>query len=141
MVAESFEEMDFHKSLAAAALSNDLPRMHLLLNRGAAPDTSDSCGYTPLHYAARNGHPDACLLLLQNGAQVDKCTRTGKATSLHRAAYAGHIEVVKHLLKAGADPLKEDSDGLTPLRKAEAQGHTEVVKLFINATSKATKSE
>lgn len=55
---------------------------------------------------------------MQNGAQVDKCTRAGKATSLHRAAYAGHIEVVKLLLKAGADAFKEDSDGLTPLQKA-----------------------
>ncbi|KAI5078312.1 hypothetical protein GOP47_0005983 [Adiantum capillus-veneris] len=68
-----------------------------------------------------------------NGAQVDKCTRSGKATSLHRAAYAGQIEVVKALLKAGADVFKEDADGLRPVEKAEAQGHVEIVKLLVDA--------
>lgn len=95
-------------------------------------DGDDPSGYAPLHYAARNGHLDACLLLLQNGAQVDKCTRAGRATSLHRAAYAGHIEVVKALIQAGANIEAKDSDGCTPLHKADAQGHADIVKLLVD---------
>lgn len=133
-LGETLEELDFHKSLAAAAQSNDVRRMQELMRRGSPVDGDDPSGYTPLHYAARNGHLDACLLLLENGAQVDKCTRAGKATSLHRAAYAGHIEVVTALLQAGADAVKEDSDGCTPLQKAEAQGHAEVVQLLVDAS-------
>ncbi|KAH7444917.1 hypothetical protein KP509_02G098000 [Ceratopteris richardii] len=117
-VAEGLEELDFRKSLAGAALSNDISRMRQLLSRGVAADITDANGYTPLHYAARNGHLDACLLLLQNGAQVDKCTRAGKATSLHRAAYAGHVEIVKALIRAGADVLRQDADGLRPVDRA-----------------------
>ncbi|MCO5597004.1 hypothetical protein L7F22_051076 [Adiantum nelumboides] len=74
--------------------------------------------------------------MLQNGAQVDKCTRSGKATSLHRAAYAGHIEVVKTLIKAGADVFKKDSDGRWAVEKAEAQGHVEIVNLLVDAACK-----
>ncbi|MCO5574166.1 hypothetical protein L7F22_027948 [Adiantum nelumboides] len=135
-VGESFEEMDFHRSLAGAAVSNDISRMQHILHRGIPADMPDANGYTPLHYAARNGHLDACLLLLENGAQVDKCTRSGKATSLHRAAYAGHIEVVKTLIKAGADVFKKDSDGRRPVEKAEAQGHVEIVNLLVDAACK-----
>ncbi|KAI5078997.1 hypothetical protein GOP47_0006668, partial [Adiantum capillus-veneris] len=135
-VAESLDEVEFHRSLAGAALSNDIFRMQHLLRRGIPVDMPDANGYTPLHYAARNGYLEACLLLLENGAQVDKCTRSGKATSLHRAAYAGQIEVVKALLKAGADVFKEDADGLRPVEKAEAQGHVEIVKLLVDAACK-----
>ena len=55
---------------------------------------------------------------LQNGAQVDRRTRAGQATSLHRAAYAGHTDVVKVLLQHGADVKVKDTDGQTPLHKA-----------------------
>ena len=44
-------------------------------------------------------------------------TRSGKASSLHRAAYSGHSGVVKTLIKGGADPRLCDSDGQTALHK------------------------
>ena len=40
----------------------------------------------------------------------------------------GNITVVEVLLKAGADPMVVDEDGVTPLMSAASQGHTEVVK-------------
>lgn len=55
---------------------------------------------------------------LQSGAEVDRRTRAGQATSMHRAAYAGHIEVVKVLLQHGASMEAQDSDGQTCLHKA-----------------------
>lgn len=117
-IQESLQEIEFHRSLAGAAQSNDLPRMRELLSRGVLVDGDDPSGYTPLHYAARNGYLAACNLLLQNGAQVDKCTRAGRATSLHRAASGGHIEVVKVLIQAGANVQAVDSDGCSPLQKS-----------------------
>ena len=44
-------------------------------------------------------------------------TRSGKASSLHRAAYSGHATVVKILIKHGADPKLGDCDGQTALHK------------------------
>jgi len=56
-------------------------------------------------------------LLLERGADVNAQTRSGKISSLHRAAYSGHAAVVKLLIKYGADPRLCDSDGQTPLHK------------------------
>ena len=58
------------------------------------------------------------LHVVQSGAQVDRRTRAGQATSLHRAAYAGHMEAVKVLLQHGANVEAQDSDGQTCLHKA-----------------------
>jgi len=132
-VTESMEEMDFQRSLAGAAQLGDVGRMRSLIARGAAVDGDADSGYTPLHYAARHGHVQACLLLVQNGAQVGRRTRAGQATSLHRAAYAGHTDVVKVLLQHGADVQAKDTDGQTPLHKASMQGHSSVVKLLQEA--------
>ena len=44
-------------------------------------------------------------------------TRLGKVSSLHRAAYSGHMSVVNLLIKYGADPRLCDSDGQIPLHK------------------------
>eukprot|EP00249_Psilotum_nudum_P004102 c17641_g1_i1 orf=225-695(+) len=131
-VQESIHEMDFHRSLAGAAKVGDVHRMRELFRKGVKADDDDGSGYTPLHYAARNGHLEACCLLLQHGAKVDKRTRAGKATSLHRAAYAGHQDIVKLLLQAGADIYAKDADCCTPLQKAVMQGHVGVAELLMD---------
>jgi hypothetical protein len=44
-------------------------------------------------------------------------TSTGGATPLHRAAYAGHMDIIRLLLGNKADPRLTDSDGKTALHK------------------------
>lgn len=83
-------------------------------------------GYTPLHYAAREGHLDVCELLLSLGADVNATTTSGGATALHRAAFTGQLRIVQLLLQAGAAPAAQDTDGQTALHKAEQQGHAAV---------------
>lgn len=72
-------------------------------------------GYTPLIYAAREGHADVVELLLQLGADANAATKSGGACALHRAAYMGHLQVVSLLLAAGAEPMQQDADGQTAL--------------------------
>ncbi|KAF2828811.1 ankyrin, partial [Ophiobolus disseminans] len=40
----------------------------ILLEAGADPNETEYDGWPPLHWAARNGHLDVLLLLLQYGA-------------------------------------------------------------------------
>jgi ankyrin repeat protein len=68
--------------------------------------------------------------LLRFGADPNRCTKAGRATPLHRAAYMGHAEVCRLLLEAGADPSVKDVDGVTAREKAMKQGHTHVAELF-----------
>ncbi|KAJ7549705.1 hypothetical protein O6H91_07G063900 [Diphasiastrum complanatum] len=127
---QSLSEVAFSRSLAGAAQAGDVARMKSLLEKGANPDGSSEDGYTPLHFAARSGHLQACRLLLQYGASADRRTRAGSATSLHRAAYAGHEEVALLLLEHGANPSAVDADGSTPIDKAGKQGHLSLESLL-----------
>lgn len=64
-VAESMEEMDFNRSLWGACVIGDLERIERLISKGVDVNAEDSSGYAPLHYAARNGHSQACSVLLK----------------------------------------------------------------------------
>jgi hypothetical protein len=52
-------------------------------------------------------------------------------TPLTRAAELGHLEALRLLLEAGADPSLADGDGITPLMVAAAHGQLEVVRLLL----------
>jgi ankyrin repeat protein len=93
-------------------------------------------GYSPLIYASRAGQTEAVKLLLRRGANVNRQTREMQSTALHRAAYAGHADVVRVLLEAGADTSIRDCDGLTALERVARQrenrssGRADVVRLL-----------
>lgn len=75
------------------ALYNQLNELHRFIGLGQQ-NASDKMGYTPLHYAARNGHLDACEILLNAGANVNATTTSGGVTSLMRAATMGKYNIV-----------------------------------------------
>lgn len=77
--------LDSNESLFSPALYNDLDRLRNFIQAGQQ-NAVDKTGYTPLHYASRNGHLEACELLLDAGAHVNAATAAGGATSLMRAA-------------------------------------------------------
>ena len=52
---------------------------------------------------------------------MDRQTTEMRSTALHRAAVAGHAEVVRLLLEAGADVRIRDCDGLTALERVVRQ--------------------
>ena len=60
---------------------------------------------TPLMRAAQAGRLDKVRILVKGGVQVDeKLDDLGGITALMLAAAGGHVEVIKELLAAGADP-------------------------------------
>ena len=138
---QSVEELDFVRSACSAAQNGETEKLRRMLDRNPGvhlfSDGGDgSSGYTPLHYAARNGHAECVTLLLQAGAEVDAST-AGGATSLHRAAFAGHERIVALLLRASASAAVQDSDGDTPLLKATARGHAAAARLLVRASPEA----
>ncbi|CAK1603147.1 unnamed protein product [Parnassius mnemosyne] len=90
----------------------------------------DNAGYTPLHYAARSGHVNICNILLQNGADINAETRSGKATPLHKAAAAGKATTLKFLIQSGACIDKQDIDGQTVLHKAIQNKRYDLVSIL-----------
>ncbi|KAG7672113.1 putative Ankyrin repeat domain-containing protein 39 [Nannochloris sp. 'desiccata'] len=79
-------------------------------------------------------------VLIEAGAAVNAATTAGGATPLHRAAYAGHTNIVEVLLHSGASLHLADADGQTALYKATQQGHSEVVELLQQWSIKDARS-
>lgn len=57
------------------------------------PFTSDDHGFSPLHWAAKEGHLNLVTLLIQRGVRVN-ATNMGDDTPLHLATAHGHRDIV-----------------------------------------------
>lgn len=87
---------------------------------------------TPLLTAAYQGVlPDIIELLLGAGADVNAVDQT-KMTALGKAAFRGHLNIVKTLIKHHAN-VNLQGEGGTPLHLAVRGGHLEVVRELIKA--------
>ena len=86
--------------------------------------------------ASDKGHSNCVETLLQHGADVNAGDKYNW-TPLFIASWNGHIDVVKKLLKAGADPfIKGRWGGETALDKAQEKGHfkiAELLKIYTNS--------
>lgn len=108
--------------------------------KGAKVDLVDGYGYTPLMWAAWNGHVDSVKVLLASGAEKNKYNKHGEQ-SLHFAASAGQAEVLATLLAAGCKVNEQSFGGVTPLiaavfydgRFTPELGKVEAVKVLLAA--------
>ena len=99
-----------------------------LLARGAAVDTADNDGNTPLCIASWKGHLEVVRELLTRGAAVDTARNDG-ATPLYLASLKGHLEVVRELLARGAS-RHVLSFARSPLQVATSRGHHAIAELL-----------
>ncbi len=83
--------------------------------------------------AAEAGKTDAVAKMLKADPALVKTTNDQGRTALHLSAHEGHMEVVKLLVKNGADVnLHEEFYQLTPLHMAVWKGHTEVAEFLLD---------
>ena len=62
------------------------------------------------------------------------------STPLMEAAKGGHKEVIRALLKAGAEVNKTVKQGISPLHKAAEFGHIDAVKLLLESGADPDKA-
>jgi ankyrin repeat protein len=121
--------------LEAAAIG-DLERLRALLDEdpSLANAWSDD-GFTPLHYAAFFGQPEAAKLLIERGADLEARSTNREfaldAAPLHSAVAARERGTIEVLLDAGADVNAVQHGGFTPLLEAAQSGQAEVVELLL----------
>jgi len=72
-------------------------------------------GLTPLHYASRDGHHEAAMLLVAAGADVNTPTAGDNTTPLLMATINGNYDIAMQYLELGADPNIVSEDGAAPL--------------------------
>jgi ankyrin repeat protein len=75
-------------------------------------------GLTALLHAAREGHTEAVLALLDAGANVNDVSEGDHTSPLLMATINGHFDLAMKLLERGADPRIASDAGATPLFSA-----------------------
>jgi ankyrin repeat protein len=142
--------------LFEASRLGDASLIRVLLRAGAKVDASYPDGQTLLMAAARSGTVDGVRMLLALKPNVDATDAVEHQTPLMLAAAGGHSEVVRLLLRAGADPNRQSRvttlpfltrknqiqaqfraytdhphGGLTPLMFAARAGSIDTVRILL----------
>lgn len=98
-----------------AAINNRKEIIAFFIEKGAEVDAiGGELDATPLHWATRQGHLDAVVLLMN--AAADPTLRDAEGCScIHLAAQFGHTALVAYFVARGVNPDLEDRGGMTPL--------------------------
>jgi len=94
----------------------------------------DKGNFTPLHYAACNGHRDCIDILINAKADVNAQNSRG-STPLHYAVEYGHRYCLDTLIRAKADVNAQDKDGFIPLHIAARNGLRDCMDILLKAKS------
>lgn len=102
----------------------------ILLKGGAELHATNDLGRNALHNAVIKGNTDVVKFLLGYKELLEVKEKQEGCTPLILAAYFGHPEICKILLKAGANPLATSTLGKNALDYAIANGKNEVVQIL-----------
>ncbi|MGH1358237.1 MAG: ankyrin repeat domain-containing protein [Burkholderiaceae bacterium] len=124
-------------ALMMAALIGQSESVGLLIEKGAQINRE---GWTPLHYAATNGHLTVIKQLIEAGADKNALSPNG-TTPMMMAIRRGNLTAYQSLLVAGADPTVKNQRGLSAIDYLERSGESERAQLLREyAKSFTTKS-
>ena len=117
--------------LFIGAERGSLPLCEHVVNRTGDVNSCERIdGFTPLGFAAQEGHLEICVFLIKPLEDKNPGDKNGW-TPLHRAAQNGHLEVCKAIVMHLGNKNPASNDGITPLHLAAAHGHLEISKILI----------
>lgn len=109
------------------AVSDDKTEVaKLLIDKGAGIDDKDIFGNTALADATLMGKTEIAIKLIDKGANLDGILR--------HAVLEDNPDIVRELVKKGADLTQKDRLGKTPLRLAEMMGRKEIATILRQAS-------
>jgi ankyrin repeat protein len=106
--------------------------VRVLVETGASLE-NEPHNYTPLAYAAYQGHQRIVRYLIERGARVDGDAEGGVVyvnTPLMMAAIQGHMDTALWLLRAGADPRVRIHLGNTAAELAQKNNHRNILTVL-----------
>ncbi|XP_055017977.1 ankyrin repeat and death domain-containing protein 1B isoform X2 [Boleophthalmus pectinirostris] len=118
------------KQFIDAAKRNDIETMKVA-GKGLNANAKNVDQRTALHFAVARKNKEAVQFLLQRRVKVDQKDKHG-VTPIHLAAWFGSLDILKLLVKAGAEQKSENEEGLNILHCATINNHTEIVEYIIN---------
>ena len=99
-----------------------------LVDKGTNIKKAYNDGVTPLDQAVGEKHKTIVKYLIDAGVNVNQ--RTTNGTALHTACAYGHMDIVKLLVRNGADLKIKDDNGKTPRHYAKYYNRLDLVKLI-----------
>jgi len=131
--------------LALATKANFTQIVKLLVQAGVDINWQDQTGETALHIAARFGHEDCAIALLEGTvdqkANFELTEKTFAWTPLHVASVDGHLPIVELLITAGADINKLDASGWTAREHAALRGYMSIAERLAETSLETSSSE
>jgi len=145
--------------LHAASRRGHLGVVKLLLRRGADVDVLNKANRTAAELASDNGQAEVAKFISEYKANpntrnkllsttldtvefgADDDGKNEAKVSLHDAAEAGDIDVVKSLLEQGEDVNCLNTSNGTPLERAAYKGNVDVVRLLIERGAEVDSRE
>ncbi|MCM2350784.1 MAG: ankyrin repeat domain-containing protein [Bacteriovoracaceae bacterium] len=112
----------------------------MTLEHGADLKSTNRYGGTALIPAAEKGHLETVKILLKTKINVNHINRLGWTALLEAIILSDggktHQDIIRELIKGGADISIPDKDGVSPLQHAQKRNHNEIVELLKNAGAK-----
>ncbi|MHA4808844.1 ankyrin repeat domain-containing protein [Flavitalea flava] len=114
----NLKDLEKNTPLHYAAESGNTEIAKVLLKANADREAENKLKRTPLLLAVENQKTEMVRLLILSGANVN-----GRGVLLTAASHPENREIIKTVLKAGADVNEKGEDGNTPLHHAVFSGH------------------
>lgn len=102
-----------------------------LLLKGADVDVKDNMQRSPLHRAILGGHADVVQTLLSAGANAASRYGRFEFSALDVAASLGKVDILRILIRHGADVNARHPNGMTVLHTAAFNNSTDVIKVLL----------
>ncbi|XP_067431652.1 ankyrin repeat and death domain-containing protein 1B [Thunnus thynnus] len=122
--------LDAEKQFMEAAKNNDVETMKTL-GKGLNANARNVDNRTALHYAVAGKNTEAVQLLLQRRVKVDQKDKYGVAP-IHLAAWFGSLEILKLLVRSGAEQKIDNEEGQNIMHCAAINNHTEILEYIVD---------
>ena len=126
--------MDEHlcETLTGTILHGHVTCIKKLITNGSDVNITDTCGRSPLKWAAYYGREKFIEILVAAGANINGIDALGRSI-LHWAVGSQSKDCVRTLIDAGANPNIADNKGETPLHEVAWCGHHACIQTLISA--------
>ena len=125
------------RALFEAVSRNDADQVTKLIEAGAYVDAWDEEGRTPLFLAARAGHTESAIALVEGGAQIGLSRHTEPKTALSAALSDNRWKTAAALMTRGASPPPVDGPYrqwfVNALYSLSYQGDIASLRVFLDA--------
>jgi ankyrin repeat protein len=124
-------------ALHIAVARRDVVWLNYITSQGANPNIADSRGVTPIMLASQLGWGEGIQALIDARAHVDEPNSTGE-TPLISAVHRRDTQMMRILLRAGADPDRTDNSGRSARDYAREDGRDSVTLAEIERSASSS---